>query len=479
MYHGIEVKAARIDKASLLADLPPVWSRPLFAGLQKRIAASSERFVVFDDDPTGAQTLHGLPVLTRWDVEAVSEELGRSRAFFLLTNSRALPEAEAVARLQLAGTVLREACRRSGRQVVVCFRGDSTLRGHFPAEMDAFFQAFSGVEAAARPPFLIVPYFGEGGRFTVNDVQYVEHEGDLVPAGETEYARDGFFGYRSSHLPSWVEEKTRGSVSAGSVLTLSLEDLRLGGPRKVAAMLMDAPDGGCVAANAAHDRDLEVLVAGLLDAEAAGKRFLYRTAASFVRVRAGVSRRPLLSAHELRSVATGGGLLIVGSHVPRSSRQLEDVFARTSLQAVELDVEALLRGDGEAERAAAVVGRYVGAGQDAVLYTSRRLATGATPAESLALGKRIARALCLALRELPAEPRFLVVKGGNTASEIATEALGVRRALALGQLQPGVPVWRLGPEARYPGLRYVIYPGNVSGPEGLAEALMQLGAVRK
>ena len=43
---------------------------------------------------------------------------------------------------------------------------------------------------------------------------------------------------------------------------------------------------------------MEVFVRGLLAAEAAGKRFLYRTAASFVQVRAGIEPRSL--AHRRR-----------------------------------------------------------------------------------------------------------------------------------------------------------------------------------
>ena len=65
----------------------------------------------------------------------------------------------------------------------------------------------------------------------------------------------------------------------------------------------------------------------------------------------------------------------------------------------------------------------------------------------------------------------MVSKGGITSSVLATDALNVRRAQVLGQILPGVPVWQLGPEARYPGMPYVVFPGNVGGPDALLKAV--------
>jgi hypothetical protein len=65
-------------------------------------------------------------------------------------------------------------------------------------------------------------------------------------------------------------------------------------------------------------------------------------------------------------------------------------------------------------------------------------------------------------------------KGGITSSDTATLGLGVRRALVLGQALPGVPVWKLGPEAKFPGLGYVVFPGNVGADSALAELIGKL-----
>jgi uncharacterized protein YgbK (DUF1537 family) len=58
---------------------------------------------------------------------------------------------------------------------------------------------------------------------------------------------------------------------------------------------------------------------------------------------------------------------------------------------------------------------------------------------------------------------------------VATAGLGVKRALILGQIKPGVPVWQLGVESRYPGLPYIVFPGNVGGAAILAEIVTTLG----
>jgi uncharacterized protein YgbK (DUF1537 family) len=86
----------------------------------------------------------------------------------------------------------------------------------------------------------------------------------------------------------------------------------------------------------------------------------------------------------------------------------------------------------------------------------------------------VSKALIEVLRRLSVRPAYLIGKGGITSSDLATDALGVRRAHVLGQIVPGVPVWRLGPETKYPGLRYVVFPGNVGGPGALAEVIRSL-----
>lgn len=461
------------DKATLLGNLPEPWSEPLLEPIRAQLAGRPERLVVLDDDPTGTQTVHDVPVLTEWSVPSLAEELKRSAVFYLLTNSRSLAREGAEALAREIGANLRSAAQQAGRPVVAASRSDSTLRGHFPAEVDALGEALGGGFSGT----ILTMFFEEGGRLTIGDVHYVAQGDRLVPAAQTEFAKDRSFGYAHSHLKAYVEEKTGGRVCAGEVVSVSLDDLRRGGPDAVARRLASIPPGGVAVVNSAAYRDQEVFVAGLLAAEAAGQRFLYRCAASFVRVRAGIAPRALLSGEEMRGSATGGGLVVVGSYVAKSSEQLEHLLRVPGVHGVEVRVDALLdpaARDATVAGVAAQVAAHLGAGEDTVLYTSRELHSGADAAENLAIGATVSNALCDVVQRLERPPRFLIAKGGITSSDVATRGLGVRRALVLGQIQPGVPVWRLGDEARFPGMAYVVYPGNVGGPDGVADALLQL-----
>src|SRR4029450_8432609 len=106
------------------------------------------------------------------------------------------------------------------------------------------------------------------------------------------------------------------------------------------------------------------------------------------------------------------------------------------------------------------------------------LVTGADASSTLAIGQRVSAGLVAVVRALTARPRYLLAKGGITSSDVATQGLGVRRAMVLGQILPGVPVWQLGAETRYPGLSYIVFPGNVGGPEALGQTVTALRAQR-
>ena len=431
------------------------------------------KLVVLDDDPTGTQTVHGVPVLTEWSVTALAAELAEpGPVFFILTNSRAYPAPRACALNREIGHNLVNAGRLSGRSFQVVSRGDSTLRGHYPAETEALAEALGGGFDAT----LIIPAFFEGGRVTKDDVHYVADAGRLVPVGETEFARDATFGFRSSNLRSWVEEKTGGRVRAADVGSFSLDDLR-GDQARLVAKLGGLAHGAVAIVNAAEPGDLQALTAALASAPVRGKKFLFRTAASFVATQAGIAPRPLLRTAEIAAPGSGRGLVVVGSHVEKTTRQLQNRLAGGRVSAVEVDVGKLLVTDAraaEVSRAARQVETLLAGGKNAVLSTSRVLVTGLTVAENLAIGETIARSLVKIVSSLRERPRWLVAKGGITSSEVATAALGVRRALVLGQALPGVPVWQLGPETRWPGLGYVVFPGNVGGVDALGQLVASL-----
>jgi uncharacterized protein YgbK (DUF1537 family) len=472
-----------MDERGYLASQPPeLRIEGALEEIRRRVVESGRRVVVLDDDPTGVQSVHGVPVLTAWVVEDLRWALEQtSPTSYILTNSRSLAEQEAIALNQEIARNLSEAAA-PGTDFDVVSRSDSTLRGHYPAETDALAEELK--ERGRGPDGLIVcPAFFEAGRITVDDIHWVRQDGELVPAGQTEFASDHSFGYRASDLKAWVEEKTGGRIKAHEVVSVGLGDLREGGPERVLELLEEASGGRPVVVNAASYADLEVFVLGLLAAEEGGKRFLYRTGPSFVRTRGGITEPKILGPEDLyhKRSKEGHGLVLVGSYVPTTTRQLEGALALDGIRGVEMSVLRLLEPESREDELGRVAEEVNGslASTEVVVYTSRELVTagkaGSAGLSNFEIGAAVSGALVEVMRRVDrALPlSFVVAKGGITSSDIATKGLEVRRAEVAGPLLPPgiVPVWILPEENDFPGLPYVIFPGNVGGPGSLAQAI--------
>jgi uncharacterized protein YgbK (DUF1537 family) len=460
-----------------LDGLPPVREVPA-AEVAARITGGP-RLVVLDDDPTGTQTVADVPVLTSWTVDDLRWALRQdSGAFFVLTNTRSLSPEDAAVRNREVVRALHEASAAEGTGYVLASRGDSTLRGHFPLETDVLAHELAAVGAGAPDGVVLVPAYIEAGRITVDSYHWMRTpDGELLPVGESEFARDATFGYRSSALPEWVEEKTGGRVAAADVLRITLDDLRVGGPARVAELLSGLRDGRTAVVDAVCDDDLRVLALAVAEAEEGGVRLLYRVGPSFVRARAGQAGRPPLTAGELRPLRGDAphGLIAIGSHVSLTTRQLERLRERGGIAEFELEVALLLDDERREAHVAEVAARAATAleSSDAVIRTSRALVTGADAEESLAISRRVSAALVEAVRLVNAVrgPAFVIAKGGITSSDTATHGLEIRRAWARGTLLPGiVSLWQPvdGPAA---GIPYIVFAGNVGGDEALADAL--------
>ncbi len=456
-----------VRRDALFPELPAEWRVSLLPLIQRHVRDGA-KVVVLDDDPTGTQTVHDVAVLTHWPVDALVEELQHpDSVVYILTNSRAYP-AERAREINLEiAAALRAASAITGREVAIVSRSDSTLRGHFATETRALIE---GLESPVDG-LLVVPFFLEGGRYTIDDVHYVDEGGWLVPAAETEFARDPVFGYQESDLREWVSARSGGAWSPDDVASISLADLREGGPRKVEILLSQLADAQFCVVNAVSYRDLEVLVAGILASELQGHCYLYRTAASFVRVRAGLEPAPLLSASDFSQQR--GGLIVAGSFVGRTTAQIEEAARLPSVAPIEVDAAALLGADASevVARASKEAVSAMARGFDALVYTSREHIGVAGTAGSLDAGQKISAGLVALVAGLTIRPAWVIAKGGITSSDIATGALNIRRALVRGQAIPGVPVWRTGSESRWPDLDYVVFPGNVGGPNALAEMI--------
>jgi uncharacterized protein YgbK (DUF1537 family) len=440
--------------------------------LTQGCAMTSPKIIVLDDDPTGSQTVHSCLLLMRWDVETLKLGLSdESPIFFILTNTRAMSPDQALATTQQVCQNLKQALAESGvKDFLVVSRSDSTLRGHYPIETDAI--------AAELGPFdahFLTPEFFEGGRFTRDSIHYLVVNGVPTPVHETEFAQDSVFGYRYSYLPDYVAEKTQGRIPADAVERFLLSDIRAG----LLERLMQLHDNQCVVVDAETQADMNCFAQEVLTASAAGRRFLFRSAASLLTALANLPPQPVASDAMARYVRNGQpGAVIVGSHVKKTTEQLEELLKLPGTAAIELNVAELSAHNQELlERTLVQVRQSHAAGQTPVIFTSRQELTFADTQARLDFGVAVSSLLMDILRGLPADLGFLISKGGITSNDTLSDGLALRSARLLGQILPGVSVvTTAAAHPQFPNLPVVLFPGNVGDRFALAAAYQKLTA---
>ncbi|QEG24350.1 four-carbon acid sugar kinase family protein [Mariniblastus fucicola] len=448
----------------------PEWPDDLTEGIRQALVSSNRTLVVLDDDPTGTQTVYDVPVLTVFDEPSLTEAIEAAPpVLYILTNSRSMTELQThELHVQLAQR-LRDVAKKTGRRLELISRSDSTLRGHYPAETDTI----AGVWPEQADLTLVMPFFAEGGRLTIDGQHYVCDGESMVAAHETPFAKDPVFGFQTSCLPDWVEEKTKGRVKADDVIVIPLELIRDEGPAGVQKLLDEAPPKTVCVADSATDRDAAVVAAAVGQSS---RRIMARVAASYVRARAGLSKQPLLTAKQLCDDNPNGGLVMVGSHVPKTTAQLEHLMEHVpSLHSIAISIEDVLQApDDVVAEIVDELNNVLQSGKNAVVFTSRELFTADSDDENLEISNIISKCVSDIVAKLEVRPRYLIAKGGITSSDIATKSLGVKLATVAGSILPGIPVWRIGDEAKFPGMHYVIFPGNVGGDDALTAAVEKL-----
>jgi uncharacterized protein YgbK (DUF1537 family) len=434
------------------------------------------KIIVLDDDPTGSQTVHSCLLLLKWDVDTLVTGLTDSSPIvFILTNTRALTPAQADAITRDVCQNLKVAIAQAGiEDFLVVSRSDSTLRGHYPVETDAI--------AAELGPFdahFLTPAFFEGGRFTRDSVHYLMVDGSEVPVHETEFAKDSVFGYQHSYLPSYVEEKTAGAIPAESVERFVLDDIRTGTLER----LMNLQQNVCVAVDAETQADLNRFAQDVLQAASQGKRFLFRSAASLLTALAALPPQPVDAEH-MSSLTRNQqpGAILVGSHVKKTTLQLNQLLKAEGIVGVEVDVTHLL-SDSADQREALLsstlnqVHQAHAEGKTPAIYTSRTELTFDSVDTRLAFGVAVSSLLMDILRGLPDTIGFLISKGGITSNDTLSVGLALTSARLLGQIIPGCSMVKT-PEThpQFPNLPVVLFPGNVGDEDALAIAYQRLKA---
>ena len=446
------------------------------------------KVVVIDDDPTGSQTVHGCPLLLRWDPLTLQQSLRhRSPLVFLLADTRSLEPSQAAGcnreiAANLDAALLAEGMQRNDVQLVS--RGDSTLRGHGVLEPQVLEDCFGPFDAT-----LHVPAFLEGGRTTVNGVHLLHGE----PVHTSAFARDRLFAFSTSDLAAWIEEKSAGVIQAGAVQRLSgqeLDQASSAGLDALLARLRSFHGNAAVVVDAERQEQLAALAAAvrLLQPE---KRFLFRSAASWLKALADPGPQPLdadgLAGLRRRSSsgAARPGLVMVGSYVPLADQQLTCLLKEPECLGIELPVRRIARvldgptpdwllDDLQRDWLEQISGALE-QNRTPVLYTSR----GELAFASEAAGRRFARELAALMGRLAAAvaPRlgYLISKGGITTQTLLARGLALESVQLEGQLLPGLSLVRpsTGPLADLPILTF---PGNLGSAGTLLEAWQRMQA---
>ncbi|KAG7368843.1 sugar-binding N-terminal domain containing protein [Nitzschia inconspicua] len=437
------------------------------------------KIIALDDDPTGSQTVHSCLLLTKWDVETLKIALldDSSPLFFVLTNTRGMSSMKAV-------EVTREACQNLRLALadlkqhqsieinpILVSRSDSTLRGHYPVETNVIAQELGPFDA-----HFLVPAFFEGGRITRNATHYLQlGDGQEIPCHETEFAKDTVFGYSTAYLPDYVSEKTKGEISAEQVVCFTLEDVREGCTEK----LLQLHGNVCCVVDCEVQADLDYFSTQLKDiAEHHRRRFLFRSGASLLTSLAMLPPQPMAATEMSQYVKDGcPGVALVGSHVKKTTTQLEELLKLPETDAIEVDVTKI-RSDEEHvmfEKIMEKIEASHTARKHPIIFTSREELNFHSQEDRLEFGAEISAFLMKIVQKLPPTTGFLISKGGITSNDVLSQGLRLRTSRVIGQILPGCSVVCCPSDhPRFPEMPVVIFPGNVGDKYSLATALSRL-----
>ena len=403
------------------------------------------RLVVLDDDPTGIQTVHGCLLITQWDEESVRLAFEDDVPFFyILTNTRAMTREEAAKVTREAMEMVIHVNKDYGYRLIVVSRSNSCLRGHFPLETDVIRDCLvrHGVTVSPKTPFC--PAFIEAGRVTIDGVHYMKDGDMVIPVSETEFAQDNVFAYHTSVLHDYIREKGANPDDYEIVSAQSYEELR---------------EWWEASEYSENSENSDAIV--------------IRSSSSLPKAIASIPDIPLLDHSILKQSSNASHqtvpLFIVGSHVQKTTRQLECLLATEGTCGIELYVQRIL-DDAETlmRETQQVIRQVVDEHLTPVVYTSRQEIRREDANQRQHLGQQVSDFLVDIVRQLSYTPSYLVAKGGITSHDILTHGLNIKSARVLGQIVNSVPC------IMTKDFPYIIFPGNVGNEESLKEVYLKL-----
>ena len=297
-----------------------------------------------------------------------------------MTNSRGFTAEQTTKAHNEIAAVVDEVAKETGKEYIFISRSDSTLRGHYPLETELLKKNYEANTGKTIDGEILCPFFKEGGRYTIDNVHYVKYGEELIPANETEFAKDKTFGYSAATMPEYVEEKTKGAYKASDVTCISLEDIHDMNIDKIEEALMEVKDFNKIIVNAVDYADVKVFCVALYRAMAKGKVFMFRTAAAIVKVMGGVTDQPLLSREQMVVKETdNGGIKTMGmkinAELPLPANLKAEYPLPKELAEIKKKRDAEIREifEGKSDKFVVIVGPCSADNEDTVCEYVRRL----------------------------------------------------------------------------------------------------------
>ena len=442
------------------------------------------KIIVFDDDPTGSQTVHSCTLLLQWDKDQLVNAIKNNSLLFILANTRSLTTDLAEKRTREICQVLLSSLKENKlllEDVFIVSRGDSTLRGHGFLEPNTINKELGPFDGTFH-----IPAFFEGGRLTIKGIHLLNN----IPVHKTSFAEDKIFGYSTSFLPDWLEEKSNGQIKADNVNILSIDKLENArnsyeGMKALIKELSMLSSNQPVIVDATETSHLDTLCYAVKKLKGK-KRFLFRSSASFINslanIRSDINKGKeflFLSSPVIKSEIKPG-LIIVGSYVPLANKQLKVLLRQEECLGVQLPVKKVLQIFEEQISEELIlnfekilidkINNILNQNKTPVFYTSREELEFSSQLNRMEFGNFLANFMAKVASKVVDRLGYIISKGGITTNNLLTEGFKAKYINLKGQIMPGLSLVCLPKKTFKTEFPIITFPGNLGDQDTLCKA---------
>ena len=435
------------------------------------------KVIVIDDDPTGSQTVNNCLLLLKWDYSTLIKGFkSKSNLFFILANTRSLSENDAKLRLVEICNALKKVISKESykEEYIFVSRGDSTLRGHNFLEPKIMNDCLGPFDATFH-----IPAFIEGKRMTIDGDHFV----DNVPVSQTIFAKDKIFGYKTSNVKQLLFQKCKSQIKFNDIQNLKISELKVLESKEkniVFNKIRNLKENSHVIVDIENYTQLKKFSLSIKKL-IKQKKFLFRTAASFISSISAVKDNPKEPFFYSLIRRTNSekkflpGFLLIGSYVELSTIQLNNLLEISNCNPVELDVFEFFKitsSDNNQKRRNLFKNKFLKEirfsfekGKTPVLFTSRKLIS-LDSSELLNFYNLLACFIAELVADLKYEIGYLISKGGITTNLILSNGLNADYVYLEGQIFKGISVvtYDLKNDEKLP---IVTHPGNIGTEDSL------------